>query len=77
MWLPVNIWRQHGALTIAILLTGLIAVPSVAQESCHSRAIGRDGRPLHGAALNSFMAKCAREAKEQESRSPARQKLLL
>ena len=51
-----------GRLIIAILLTGLIAVPSLAQESCQSRAIGRDGRPLHGAALNSFMAKCSREA---------------
>jgi hypothetical protein len=35
-----------GRFTIAILLAGLIASPAVAQETCQSKAIGRDGRPL-------------------------------
>ncbi|HEY7577886.1 MAG TPA: hypothetical protein VH855_09840 [Acetobacteraceae bacterium] len=56
-----------GRLSIAVLLAGLIAGPALAQESCQSKAIGRDGRPLHGAALNSFMAKCTREACEPKA----------
>ena len=54
-------------LSIALLLAGLIAGPAVAQESCQSKAIGKDGRPLHGAALESFMAKCTRQACEPQA----------
>jgi hypothetical protein len=49
-------------LAAAALMTILIVAPAFADESCHSRAVGRDGRPLAGAALNSFMAKCTMDA---------------
>ena len=32
------------------------------QETCASKAIGKNGKPLVGAAKNSFMIKCKREA---------------
>jgi hypothetical protein len=31
-------------------------------QSCESRAMSSEGKPLHGAAKNSFLAKCKRAA---------------
>jgi hypothetical protein len=31
---------------------------AVAQETCESKAVGKDGKPLAGAAKTSFMKKC-------------------
>jgi len=31
------------------------------REACGPKAIGSDGKPLKGAAKNSFMAKCQKE----------------
>jgi hypothetical protein len=31
---------------------------AMAQESCESKAMGKDGKPLAGAAKTSFMKKC-------------------
>ena len=45
-----------------IILAALVATfaigSAVAQESCESKAIGKDGKPLAGAAKTSFMKKC-------------------
>ena len=45
-----------------IFLAALVAMfaigSAVAQESCESKAIGKDGKPLAGAAKTSFMKKC-------------------
>lgn len=45
-----------------IFLAALVATfamgSAVAQESCESKAIGKDGKPLAGAAKTSFMKKC-------------------
>jgi hypothetical protein len=32
------------------------------RDTCQIKAVGRDGRPLAGAAKKSFMQKCQREA---------------
>ena len=48
-----------------IILTALItclAVGTAAAQSCDSQAVSANGKPLHGAAKNSFMAKCMRSA---------------
>ena len=34
---------------------------AVAQETCESKAIGKDGKPLAGAAKTSFVKKCKRD----------------
>jgi hypothetical protein len=39
----------------------------MAEGACHSNAVGKDGRPLAGGALNSFVAKCARETCEPKA----------
>ncbi len=45
-----------------IFLAALVATfaigSAVAQESCESKAIGKDGKQLAGAAKTSFMKKC-------------------
>ena len=56
--------RRFGlALLLAIMALG----PAMAEGTCQSQAIGRDGRPLAGAALNSFMTKCAKDACEPQA----------
>ena len=48
-----------------ILFTAMIMAlaigPALAQETCASKAVGKNGKPLAGAALNSFLKKCKRE----------------
>ena len=46
---------------LATLIVAFAIGPALAQ-SCDSRAVGKDGRPLAGAAKTSFLAKCKREA---------------
>ncbi|HEX3114352.1 MAG TPA: hypothetical protein VHQ48_02660 [Bradyrhizobium sp.] len=45
-----------------ILLAAMVAAFTIgsaaAQESCESKAMGKDGKPLAGAAKSSFMKKC-------------------
>lgn len=45
-----------------ILLAAIVATfaigSAVAQESCESKAVGKDGKALAGAAKTSFMKKC-------------------
>lgn len=50
-----------------ILLAALIAAfaaGSAMAQSCDSRAMSKDGKPLHGAAKTSFVNKCKRDACE-------------
>jgi len=50
-----------------IILAALIAtfaVSTALAQSCESRAVGRDGKALHGAAKTSFVNKCKRDACE-------------
>ena len=49
-------------LMLAALVTAFAIGSATAQGTCESRAVARDGRPLAGAAKNSFIAKCKREA---------------
>lgn len=46
----------------SVLIAAVVATFAVgsamAQESCDSKAMGKDGKPLAGAAKTSFMKKC-------------------
>jgi hypothetical protein len=47
------------------ILTALLicfAVGTAAAQSCDSKAVSADGKPLHGAAKMSFVRKCKRDA---------------
>jgi hypothetical protein len=50
------------ALIYALLATAFALGSAAAQETCASKAIGKNGKPLAGAAKSSFMTKCKREA---------------
>jgi hypothetical protein len=54
-----------------LFLTALLAVFAVgsamAQETCESKAVGKDGKPLAGAAKTSFMQKCKRDTCEAKA----------
>jgi hypothetical protein len=51
----------------ALLMTFVLSSAAMAESACHGQAIGKNGKPLAGAALNSFMAKCTREACEPKA----------
>jgi hypothetical protein len=58
--------------TVHIILVAVVALGSaigaaLAEDTCRTKAIGKDGKPLAGAALNSFMTKCARDACEPKA----------
>jgi hypothetical protein len=48
-------------LFLAMLLSVFAVGSAMAQETCESKAIGKNGKPLAGAAKTSFMHKCQRE----------------
>jgi hypothetical protein len=54
---------KHLALAAAVSLLAL-GTPALAQGSgtCSTQAVSRDGKPLSGAAKNSFMKKCKQDA---------------
>ena len=47
---------------LAALVATFAAGSAFAQDSCETKAVSKDGKPLAGAAKNSFMAKCEKEA---------------
>src|SRR5947209_14722965 len=52
-------------LMLAALVTAFAIGAAAAQGfpgTCESKAVGKDGKPLAGAAKNSFMTKCKRDA---------------
>lgn len=52
---------------LAVLLTTFALSPAMAQGTCQSRAIDKNGKPLAGAALNSFITKCAKDTCEPQA----------
>ena len=53
------------ALVLALSIVAFGAVdsrPAFADDSCQSKAVSKDGKPLAGAALKSFMKKCTKDA---------------
>jgi hypothetical protein len=54
------------AALMAVFFSGAVT-GALAQDTCRSKAIGKDGKPLAGAALNSFMAKCSKDACEPKA----------
>jgi hypothetical protein len=53
--------------SLAILLVVCALNPAMADGTCKSSAISKDGRPLAGAALNSYMTKCSKDTCEPKA----------
>ena len=47
---------------LAALVVNFAGGAALAQETCESKAMGKDGTPLAGAAKTSFMKKCTADA---------------
>ena len=45
-------------MTLAVLVMIFAGSIALAQETCESKAVAKDGKPLAGAAKTSFMKKC-------------------
>jgi hypothetical protein len=43
------------------------ATSTLAQTACETQAVGRDGKPLSGAAKTAFVKKCKKEACEPKA----------
>ena len=52
---------------LAVLIT-CFAVGTASAQSCDSKAVSANGKPLHGAAKMSFVKKCKRDACHRSSR---------
>jgi hypothetical protein len=52
---------------LAAILSLYAVDTSMAQDNCASRAIGKDGKPLVGAAMTSFLKKCKADACEPKA----------
>ena len=48
-------------LFLAVLLSVFAVGSAMAQETCENKAIGKNGKPLAGAAKTSFIHKCQRD----------------
>jgi hypothetical protein len=47
---------------LAALVTAFAGGAALAQDACESKAMGKDGKPLAGAAKSSFLKKCKADA---------------
>jgi len=52
---------------VAALLATFAVGSAMAQESCESKAMGKDGKALAGAAKTSFMKKCMADSCETKA----------
>jgi hypothetical protein len=51
-----------------VVLVSIFAMSAaVAQETCATKAVGKDGKPLAGAAFKSFVTKCTKDACEPKA----------
>jgi hypothetical protein len=52
---------------LALLLSAFALGSALADDTCQSKAVGKDGKPLAGAAQKSFMTKCTKDACEPKA----------
>jgi hypothetical protein len=54
-------------IALGVVLSVFAFSAALAQETCSSKAVGKDGKPLVGAALKSFMKKCGKDTCEPQA----------
>jgi opacity protein-like surface antigen len=52
---------------LAVLLSVFAMGPVLADDTCQIKAVSKEGKPLAGAALKSFMTKCAKDVCEPKA----------
>jgi hypothetical protein len=51
----------------AVLISMFFAAPGFAQSACEALAVGKDGKPLAGAAKTAFVKKCKTDSCEPKA----------
>ena len=64
-------WMLLAALSLSLALSLNLSVAS-AQETCESKAVSKEGKPLAGAAKTSFLKKCKRDTSQVKAVSNGR-----
>ena len=60
--------RSFGSCSFALAaLIAFFPIGTAAAQSCESQAVSTTGKPLHGAAKNSFVKKCKKDACESKA----------
>jgi hypothetical protein len=60
--------RTMKRIVFAVAISMFTVSSAMAQEAtCATKAVGKDGKPLAGAAKTSFLAKCKRDACEPKA----------
>jgi hypothetical protein len=54
-------------MAVAIVIPLFFATSALAQGTCDSQAVGKDGKPLSGAAKTAFVNKCKKDACEPKA----------
>jgi hypothetical protein len=54
-------------LALAALLSLFALGAALADDTCQTKAVGKDGKPLAGSAMKSFMTKCTKDACEPKA----------
>jgi hypothetical protein len=67
--------RLFLALVVSALAFGPALSPALAQDTCESKAVSKDGKALAGAAKASFVKKCKKDACEAKAVSSEGKKL--
>ena len=52
----------YASIALIALLAAFTASSALAQQTCETKAVGKDGKPLAGAAKTSFIKKCKEDA---------------
>jgi opacity protein-like surface antigen len=52
---------------LAVVMSLFALGSALADDTCQTKAVGKDGKPLAGAALRSFMTKCTKDACEPKA----------
>ncbi len=52
---------------IALMIGMFFATSALAQTACETQAVGKDGKPLSGAAKTAFVKKCKKDACEPKA----------
>jgi hypothetical protein len=54
-------------IAMAIVISAFAVGSAMAQETCESKAVSKDGKPLSGAAKTSFVKKCKKDVCEPKA----------
>ena len=58
----LSLRRKPMRTALAVLISLFFVTPTLAQSACEALAVGKDGKPLSGAAKAAFVKKCKKDS---------------